>query len=453
MARIDLPTGLQGAKDLPQTRTALRNCFNNAEGQILPRDGITGLSTKANSCRGTFKWNGFLYMVFGTELLKITDVTTGANSVIGTIAGSANIETDIGFNDAVIIVKGGSSYTLSKLDVLTDTSANSNFEPWVDVTHINGRFVYIPADGTPAKFSDVGAAGTIQPLSFFDAEELPDLNNSCFNFGNTLYIGGTDSFQLFRDTGASPVPFRVIQGATIRHGFIGGLQEYVDTFLFLGREKDQDFGFYAIGPGKAIKISNSFIDDILSTYTIAELGDCVPGRMKIQGYDVATFTLARDSFGFLKGKWFRLDTVVEGVSRPWLGGFITEFNGKYYTGSGVNIGMFGAIDTDFGNPITRLIDFGFKHPNNERFSCQSVEMGISQGFNAGVGTVAIFLTRDNVDYGPPLFRDLGAIGKYHAKLGWNYAGGLGSYDGFMGIRIYTTQAIVFATDALFLNIR
>jgi hypothetical protein len=118
-----------------------------------------------------------------------------------------------------------------------------------------------------------------------------------------------------------------------------------------------------------------------------------------------------------------------------------------------SIGRFDNINTDFGERIGKTIDLGFKHPNNERFSCQCVEFGISQGFNAEVGTVGLFISRDNRVYGPAIYRSLGALGEYNAKLSWNSSGGMGNYDGFMGLRIYSTGDLVFAADSLFLNIR
>jgi hypothetical protein len=453
MAEAELPKGLRGSENLPQTREALVNCFW-VDSQVLPRPGIPQIGSDfTNLARGSFTWNGSLYLVYGKELFKVTDVETGATTLIGTIDGSSVIKTAVGFNEIVILAKDSFLYTLDKFDFLTDITTNLNFVPVTDVAHIDGRFVYIPTDGDPAFFSDVGAAGTVQPLSFFDAEELPDLNNAVFNFGNTLYIGGTDSFELFRDTGGTPNPFTRISGARHRYGFIGALLEYTNSFLFLGREKDQDFGFYAIGSGQTIKISNSFIDEILSTYAPEELRDCVPGRIKWRGYDLATFTLARDSFGFYQGNWFKLNTLIDGFPKPWLGGFITQLDGVYYTASKRKFGKFAAVNTDFGERLAKSIDFGIRHPNNERFSCQSIELGISQGFNPSVGTVALFMSRDNRVYGPGMYRDLGAKGKYHDKLVWNPAGGLGNYDGYMGVRIYTTGDVAFAANSLFLNLR
>ena len=453
MVRVAFPAGFEGVENVPRTRRLLQNCFNNLKGRIISRPGITSLSTTSKVARGQFVWNGSLYQVVSQSLIKITNTETGAFSTIGTIAGVQVIKTAVGFNTAVIVVEGGAIYTLDKSDTLTDISGNSNIVACRSVAHIDGRFVYIPFDGSPAFFSDVGAAGTVQAASFFDAEELPDLNNTVFNYRNTLYIGGTDSFELFRNTGASPNPFGRINGSRIINGFIGGLIEYNETFLFVGREKDQDFGVYAIGQGSAPKISNEAIDLALSTYTQEELEGVVGGRLKWRGYDIATFTFPRDSFGFYGGNWFRLDTVVDGTSVPWNAGFITQFEGKYFSASADKIGVFANVNQDYGQSITRIIDTAFEQEDNSWFSCQSIDLGISQGFSSTTGSVALFLSRDNTTYGQPLYRNLGELGQYARHLSWNYPGGMGAYDGFMGVRIYTTEDVEFSDDYLIANLR
>lgn len=451
MPRVALPDGLRGQKNLPRTRRRLLNVYNKG-GLGLPRPGISQLNTTSKVARGGFEWNGALYQVVSQSLIKITDVDTGTYSTIGTIAGSEQIETAIGFNHAVIVVKGGALYTLDSSDTLTDISGNTNFVACVDVAHINGRFVYIPSSGDPAFFSDVGAAGTVQTLSFFDAEELPDKNNGCFNFSNTLFITGTDSIELFRDSGASPVPFTRVSGARIQNGYISGLLEYVDTFLFIGREKNQDFGIYQIAQGKAPKISNEFIDNILSTYTQTELSEAISGRFKWKGDDIATFTLRRHSFGFFQGKWFELDTLLNGLSRPWGAGYITQFGGEYFTAYEDKIGKFAEVNTDYGERITRIVDLTFEQEDGQAFALQEVELGLSQGFNTTDGSVALLLSRDNVLYGPEMYRDTGALGNYESKLKWVCAGGLGSYNGFVGLRFYTTEDIFFAIDFISVTI-
>lgn len=449
--RVPFPGGLEGIKELPRTRRNLLNCYNDGQGRIIGRQGISLISTPGDVARGGFEWNSELYEVYSTNLKRVTDVDTGTFSTIGTIAGSAPIKTAIGFNDAVILVPGGNIYTLDKTDSLTTISGNPNFVPSVDVAHINGRFVYIPTDGSPSFFSDIGAAGIVQSDSFFDAEELPDNNNGVFNGKNTLYICGINSIQLFSDTGASPVPFKGIKRSRILNGLIGGLLEYNNTFLFIGREEGQDRGIYSIAGGAAPKISNEAIDEILNTYTIAELGDAITGRLKHNGNDIATFRLGRDSFAFFGGNWFSLDTIIDTISRPWSGGFITQFNGTYFSAFEDKFGKFRDFNTDYGERITRLIKTGVDQEDGDDFSFQELELGISQGFNSSSGEVGLRTSDDNVLYGDTIFESTGDIGQYGNKLNWDYPGGLGTYPGFLGIELRTTDDINFSSDHLILK--
>jgi hypothetical protein len=449
LADVPLPLSWVGSERLPKTRKLLKNCWNTGE-YTLPRPGIVDLGDQTGVARGGFVYNETLYMVYSNDLLRVD--TDGTTTVVGFIAGTGQIDSDVGFNHAVIIVRqaDGKGYTFDAAETLSEI-VDPDFVPSNSVTHINGRFVYIPFNGDPAFFSDVGAGQTIQTLSFFDAEELPDKNKVAFNFRNVLYIGGTDSFELFRDVGTTPVPFARLN-ARLQHGYIGGIQEYGNTFAFIGREKDQDVGIYVIDGGNALKISNETIDTILAGYTETELSTAIPGRFKWRGYDLLTYTLYRNSFGFNQGNWFLLDTRDGNENVPWRAGFVTHFNQKYYTSQGSNLGCLDKINTDYGAAFERSIEFGFYNENNDDFTAQSIELGISQGYTDD-GTVGLQLSRDNVLYSEPYFRETGKIGEYSDKLVWNYQGGLGYYEGFMGIRLTTTADIEFAADKFTINLR
>ena len=381
---VELPSSSLGSEELPKTRETLQNCFN-AGGVILPRPGITQITTNGRAARGSFVYNGFLYVVASTDLLKVTNIETGAFSVVDTIEGNGPIDVAIGFNHAVIISREnlGKGYTLTTGDVVTEIT-DPDFAASNSVSHVNGRFVYIPYDGSPAFFSDVGAGQTIQSTSFFDAEELPDENKVCFNYRNILYIGGTDSFELFRDLGGDPVPYARLN-SRIQYGYLGGILEYTDTFLFIGNEKDEASGIYAITQGTAQKISNARIDLILSEYTDSQLELCISGRVKWRGYDMAIFTLANHSFAYLAGQWVILTSGLTNELFP--GGYITQYQGKHYAVYGDKIGRFDKTNTDYGDPFQRLIEKAFYHPENLAFSVGYVELGISQGYNTRTETV------------------------------------------------------------------
>ena len=443
---VALPQGLKGSVKLPKTQTNLINCWN-VDGDIINRPGITQLNTTGLVARGQFVWNDNLYQVVATSLIKITDLDAGTYSTIGTIAGSADIDVAIGFNTAVIIVKGGNGYTLDTSDTLT-LMVSPQFVPSDSVTHINGIFVYVPTDGSPAFFSDVGAADTIQTTSFFDAEQLPDKNTVCFNLNNLLYIGGTDSFEVFRYTGVGLVPFSRLDGR-ISFGYISGILEYSDTFIFIGREKGQDVGIYAISQGTAEKLSNEMVDSVLITYTTTELKEAKSNRFKWLGYDIATFKLNNDAWGF-NGGWFELTTQVSNTTKPFDADFITHHKQKYYVANDDKIGVLADTPTDYGNNFEGTIILGFEE--DAEFSVGSLELNISQGYNSNIGSVALQLSHDNVIWSQPFYRQTGRIGEYSKQLRWEYSGGLGYYYGFMGIKITTTENINFSVSKLKVNL-
>jgi len=224
--------------------------------------------------------------------------------------------------------------------------------------------------------------------------------------------------------------------------------EYDNTFLFIGRKKNQSPGIFAIGQGTAPKISNEAIDLLLSTYTLEELSEAIPGRINWRGNDIATFTLRRDSFGFLKGNWFTLETLFGGVSRPWGAGFIAQFEGEYFTAFEERIGKFSKINTDYNERITRKIVGGVEQLDNDFFSVQEIQVGIVQGVNPEIGSVSLRLSRDGVQFGDTLIRNLGDLGEYGNILRWNYYGGLGTFQGFMGYEISSAEDIAFSNDYL-----
>ena len=98
-----------------------------------------------------------------------------------------------------------------------------------------------------------------------------------------------------------------------------------------------------------------------------------------------------------------------------------------------------------------MINGVFEEENN--FSVQSLEYRLSQGYNSNIGSVALQVSDDNVLFGPIFHRNTGEIGEYSNKLEWNYAGGLGYYDGLFAYRLFTAEDIDFSSSKLFLDVR
>ena len=120
---------------------------------------------------------------------------------------------------------------------------------------------------------------------------------------------------------------------------------------------------------------------MIATNSLTQLGNTIGGRFVFHGYDIATFILGNDSFGFYAGSWFRLSTLFNSASAPWGAGFVTQFNGKYYTAFEGRFGVFDEVNADYGEPITRKLTFAMQDDENKWFTVQRIDYGVSQGFN------------------------------------------------------------------------
>lgn len=452
MAEVPLPTGIVGIEDIPELREALVNLFAPGNGTLLPTPGQDNKATGTGVCRGAIDFQNEHYQVSGTSLIKIGD--DGTVTTIGTIPGIAECRFAKSFIALEIIVKGGPGFSLDTSGNLT--TVGGSFLPSIDVTAINQRFLFVPADGGPVFFTDVNAPTTIPALNFFDAELLPDENTGIINLKNDVYVGGQNSFEIFRDTGPTDSPFQRVDGAAVETGYVTARARYKGTFVFLGRDRKGSFAFHIMSSGDAPKISNPAIDEILNEeYTQAELETCLSQRFEWKGVDMVAFRLPRETLLFYGTGWSHIQSGVNAANeiQPWDVNHLAFSYGRYITGSAksTEIGVLTTSNTEFGNRIERQIDTFIKADANAYFGVDSLLLRVTTGSSGllEAPTIGLQISRDNLTFGPQVFRGLGKTGKTQQQLAWY--GGLGVFESYMGIRLRTTADVKFAIDGLQAN--
>jgi len=449
--QVPLPTGLTGDSDIPELQESLTNLFNPGDNTILKTPGIDAFATGISTCRASIDFQDEHYQVSGTNLIKISE--TGATTTIGTIDGTADCVMSKSFIALIIIVKGGNGYVFepsSGLSQITDP----DFKPSIDVASINQRFVFVPEDGGTLFFTDVNSPSDIPALNFFDAEFLPDKNTGIVNLRNDLYVGGVNSFEVFRDTGPTDNPFIRVDGAAIETGYVAARAIYRDTFVFLGKDRDGSYAFHAMSAGDAPKISIPFIDEVLNNeYTKAELEACTSLRFTWKGVDMVAFRLARDTFLFYGAGWSYLQTGIDGlnVHQTWDVKFLTFSYGKYITGSATSsaIGKLSISITEFGAKIERVIETFVKADSDTYFPIDNIFLKCITGTTATEGTISLQVSKDSQTYGPQVPRSLGKQGKTQQQMAWY--GGVGVFESYCGVRLRTTADVNFSVQGLLIN--
>lgn len=449
MANIPLPTGYLGVDDLPKQREILINMVN-LDGSLLRTPGVDSVTTVSElGCRGSETWavDGLTYKVIGANLYRINadDTTT----TIGAIGGTNACVLSGGQVQLVIMVVDGPAYTYSPGGGLAQITS-PNFLQSRSVDYIDGRHVFVPSDGSPAIYSDVDDAGTFGALSFFDAEEDPDVNKFVINVRNMLFLMGEQSTEIFNTTGDEDAPFSRRSGSRIDYGYTSGGVRYGNTFCFIGHQRSQSYGIYMMTTGDAQEISNAVVNEDLNAYTKEQVEACRVNRFKWYGKEFLVWSFHDKSYVFCEGNWLFMDSNLNGSeSGPWRVNGVSFANGKYYVGDATtgNIGTLSDSPSEYGQQIEYQFDTYMRAERGAYMFPSSLEADVLAGQDAT--TVGLSLSRDGRIKGDYHYRSLGSTGKYQRRVRWAPSGGLGRFESYMGISIRGTGKIHFAAEGLY----
>lgn len=445
MPNVPLPKGINGLAAFPKQKEMLVNLFWSENG-IMRTPGLDLATEVADSgCRGVANWyvDGKGYFVIGQSLYQFDGVTA---TNLGAIAGSSDCVLSSGQISLVIIVKGGNGYTYNADDGLVQIT-DPDFLPCDSVDFMDGRHVFIPSDGSPAFYSDIDSSGSISPLSFFDAEELPDLNRFTINISNQLYIGGSQAFEVFRSSGDNTAPFIRREGGRVDVGYVGASVRYKDTFAFIGSRRDQGYTICAMASGDVVELANSAIVELLNGFTKSQLEAATVDSFEFKKSTFLVWTIADISIAFIDGQWIYLDSDLNGTeSGPWraVGGAFC--NGRYYFGDR-ETGKIGRLSDSFSEYESHteywLTTFA-RSERNSYFSVSSLEVDVLTG--QGAETIGLSVSDDGRAWSDFNYLDLGDIGEYQRRIEWS--GGLGCYENFMGITLRGTGEVQFALESM-----
>lgn len=451
MVNVPLPVGYVGIDDLPKQRELLINCIN-LDGSIVRTPGIDSLLTHSGTgCRGSTTWavDGKAYFVIGTDLVRVEANET--LTTLGTIAGAADCDLVGGQVQLVVLVRGGNAYTYSPGGGLAQIT-DPNFVPCVSVDYIDGRHVYIPADGSPAIYSEVDDAGTFTALSFFDAEESPDVNRFIINVQNQLFIMGEESTEMFISTGDADAPFSRSGGQRIDYGYAAGGVRFANTYCFIGRQRSQSYAIYVKETGGAQEISNAVVNEDLNGYTKEQIEAVRVNRFKWYGKELLAWSFHDKTYVFCEGNWIFMDSDLNGTEAgPWRVNGVAFANGKYYVGDREtgNIGVLSESPSEYGEQIEYQFDTYVRAQRGQYMTPSSLEADVLAGQNAT--TIGLSLSRDGRIRGDYHYRGLGSTGHYQRRIRWNPSGGLGRYESYMGISIRGTGKVQFSAEGLYVN--
>lgn len=276
MAQVPILSGIyadatsQLRTALPRNRVPVPTSSGISSGYLGPGFGIDSFASGPGLDRGSINWNGIMYRVMGTKLVRVN--AGGGVTILGEVGGSGPVSLDYSF-DRLSIASGLNLYYWDGV-ALTQV-VDPDLGIVLDQMFIGGYFM--TTDGKNLVVTDLDDPTSVNPLKYGSSEVDPDPIVSLIRIRTEATALNRYTVETFQNVGGDFFPFQRIDGATIQKGCVGthACCAFSESIAFMGSGRNEAPSVYFALSGNAQKIATREIDVILSGYTEAQLAASV----------------------------------------------------------------------------------------------------------------------------------------------------------------------------------
>lgn len=404
---------------------------------LVPTPGLRLLLTLPTSpVRATYTaTNGQLFAVGGNKFYRVS------SAFVATELGSLNTSTGpVSMTDNgtyVVFVDGADGFTWNMDSSAYAEITDPDFVPADQVTFQDGYFLFNQGGTASFFFSGLNDI-TLDSLDFADAEGSPDDLVGIVSSNQNIYLPGTQSTEVFYNSGDADAPFQRIQGAVMGVGCAAAftIAKMQGSLFWLGGDETGSGIVYQIQGYQAQRISTPAVESVIRALDQETLADSrawvyqqgghsfyclnLPGASATWVYDVSTgLWHERQYLNLWSMERHRADCHAVAFGLNIVGDYQ---NGKIY-----------ALDpdtyTDAGTTIVRLrraphLSSGLRFIRHNAFQLD-METGVGLD-GVGQGTNPKVTIRYSDDGGhvwsQPREAEIGRIGKYGTRAIWRRLG-------------------------------
>jgi hypothetical protein len=285
-----------GSSYVARSVNAADNRMVNLFPEIIPEGGkepgflnrAPGLRLLANMgdgpIRGLWQFGGYAYAVSGEVLYKIDSLWR--TTPIGTVAGATGPVSMSDNGTQLFVACNGPSFIYNSLTNQFKQIDDPDFPGAVTVGYLNGYFVFNEPNSQRLWITQLFDGTSIDPLDFASAEGSPDGLISVLVSHREAWLFGTNSVEVWYDSGAADFPLTPVQGAFNEVGCIAAFSvAKLDNGIFW-------LGADARGQGIVYR-ANGYTAQRVSTHAI---------EWQIQQYenmtDAIAYTYQQDGHSF-----------------------------------------------------------------------------------------------------------------------------------------------------------
>ena len=385
--------------------------------------------------RGLWTFGGNGYVVSGSQLYKIDPSYTA--TLLGTVSGSGPVSmADNGTQ--LFIAANPDGYIYNAGTNVFGGIGDPDFPGAVTVGYLDGYFVFNPPDSQRIYITSLLDGTQVDPTEFASAEGSPDGVVAILSNFRELWVFGTNSVEVWYDSGATDFPLQRIQGA---YNELGCAAAYsvakMDNGVFwLGQDARGRGIVYRANGYTGQRISTHAVEWHIQSY--GDISDAVaytyqqdghsfyvltfPSADRTWVYDIAT-NAWHERAGFAGGEFTRHRSNCQMV-----------FNNEIIVGDYEN-GKLYAFDPEVyadGGQIQKWLRSWRALPtgqnNLKRTAQHSLQLDCESGvgLNVGQGSDPQVMLRWSDDGGHTWsnehWRSMGKIGVYQARVIWRRLG-------------------------------
>ena len=378
---------------------------------------------------------GRSFVVSGDTLYEV--FTDGTSTSRGTL-NTATVRVSIAENGVDLMIVDGLNGYLFNFDtnILTEIS-DPDFPVCDTVTYLDGYFIVPQKDTSNFYISGLLDGTTWETLDFSNAAASPDNLVCAIADQGNLWLFGTQTTEIFQNTGAAAFPFERIPGATIQTGCAAPftVQSFDNTIAWLGVDEQGRGVVWKANGYSAQRLSNQSIEKIIASaadftesyaYVYHEQGH-VFYCLQVKGLDT---TLCYDG---ATGAWHERQHLVNATNtinqhRGACHFFFGQKNliGDRETGAIYNQNLY---TYDFnGDPMLRIRVSPHQQDEKRNISFSSFELDAETGVGlvTGQGSDPQIMMKYSNDGGHTWSNErwttAGAIGKHRTRVRWPRCG-------------------------------
>ena len=236
-------------------------------GYLRPADGLVEFASGPGDDRGGINWNDTLYRVMGNKLVSID--SSGVVSELGTV-GDDGLQASMDYSFYRLGIQSADKLFYWDGTTLTQV-ADADLGDVIDMIWIDGYFMC--TDGEFIVTTELSDPTSVLATKYNSAEVDPDPIKGLIKIRNEAHVVGRFTIEVFRNVGGDGFPFSRVTGAHIEKGAVGkgAITEFNDQMIFVGGGRNEAISVHRGVNGRSARIATREVDEILNTYTEAQL--------------------------------------------------------------------------------------------------------------------------------------------------------------------------------------